>query len=61
MTSKQITSLIRQTVSNTIYEIFSDPDLGKEVRKPFLRSLENARNSRKGSLTLAQFRKQYAL
>ena len=59
MTSKQITNLIKKTVFNTLTDFFNDPDLGKTVRPSFIKSLEKAKNIKKGSLTIAQFRKQY--
>jgi len=59
MTNKEITTLVRKTVANSLNDFFSDPDLGKEVKKSFIRSLERARNEKGKSMTLAQVRKQY--
>ena len=59
MNNKQLTTLIKKTVFSAMDDFFNDPDLGKEVKKSFLKSLEKSRNNRRGSLTIAQFRKQY--
>lgn len=60
MTNKEITTLVKQMVTNTIKDFFSDPDLGREVRKPFLKSLEHSKNTRtRKSLTISEFRKQF--
>jgi len=59
MTNKQITTLVQKTVVNALNDFFYDPDLGKTVRKSFLKSIDNARNEKGRSLTLIQFRRKY--
>lgn len=59
MTNKEITNLVKRTVSNTLTEFFSDPDFGKTVKKSFLKSIEKARSEKGRSLTITQFRREY--
>ncbi len=59
MTNKEITTLVKQTVSNTLAEFFDDPDFGKTVNKSFLKSIEKAKNEKGRSLTITQFRREY--
>ncbi len=60
MTNKEITILVRQIIKDAFKDFFSDPDLGKEVRSSFLKSVDLSKNNRnRKSLTIAQFRKKY--